>query len=201
MGETTPLRIRSNQRLLTMKTPIQSIKKLQDLLLSNQFDLTKWGQDGTKSVSDLWHEIETGESEIQTSPMQRKVSVVRVLIRRDNLILKETNQLMRDGSIRIRNKPPSEKMKPGENHLKAAIRCLAEELNIRPADIALKSETYVQENISDSSPSYPGLNSVYVIHSIEAAVAGLPTSSFWTDEVSTNQTDPVRTHCWDWVES
>ena len=184
-----------------MKTPIQSIEILQDLLLANKFDLSKWGQAGTKTVSDLWHELESGESEIQTSPMQRKVSVVQVLIHKDNLILTETNQLMRDGSIRIRNKPPSEKMKPGEDYMKAAIRCLAEELNIHPDNIALKAETYVQENISESSPSYPGLNSVYAIHSIEAAVAGLPVSSFWTDEVSTNQTDPVRTHCWDWVKS
>ena len=182
-----------------MDITINSKGTLKKVLISNQIDLENWGCNGAKTISDLWHELETGESEIQMSPLHRIVSVVQVRIRKNNKILIETLQLMRDGSIRVRNKPPSEKMKPGENYQEAAIRCLQEELAINPENITLHPETYICTKLSELSPSYPGLDSLYILHSIEATIIKIQDSSFWTREISTNHTDPVITHCWDWV--
>jgi len=148
--------------------------------------LETWGQGGAKTAADLW----------------REVRVAQVFIRRGGRVLMEIEQEMIDGRRRVRDWPPSEKFKLGEDARTAAQRCLCEELglDVRPVALCEDGRPYIRKT---DSPSYPGLLTVYRVYTIalDAAVlpaADLPDNDFWRDNSAAN--DPIRRHLWGWRE-
>lgn len=164
--------------------------------------LETWGQGGAKTAADLWREVAAGETTLRDDPPRREVRVAQVFIRRGGRVLMEIEQEMTDGRRRVRDWPPSEKFKLGEDARTAAQRCLCEELglDVRPVALCEDGRPYIRKT---DSPSYPGLLTVYRVYTIalDAAVlptAGLPDNDFWRDNSAAN--DPIRRHLWGWRE-
>ncbi len=160
--------------------------------------LAAWGRGGAKTPADLWAELVAGETTLSDDPPRRAVVVVQVFIRRGGRQLMELEQEMADGRRRARGWPPSEKLKGGEAVLGAARRCLLEELELVVPEAALYESAQPYDRAVDS-PSYPGLATVYHVHSVAVAaddLPGLPDADFWLD--NTAPADPVRRHCWGW---
>ncbi len=180
--------------------PIHSLDKLHRILTAGGIDTSAWGRAHTKSVHDLWTEIVAGESRIRTQPLQRVVlGVVVILIRNGEHILIETRQVFASGMTRCRHRPPSEKMQPGERVDDAARRCLREELGAGCEDIEIVASASPLRREVRLSPSYPGLSTVYLFHTVEARVQGLPSGNFMTNEYSDEGRTWVMRHDWTWA--
>lgn len=176
-----------------------SVESLHQWLLTLSIDLDSWNCGQAKSVDNLFNEISKGESSIQLQPPLRVVKVVQVLVMHDGKYLLELGQELDDKRMRSRKIPPSEKMKPGEDCLFAAKRCLLEELQIQDQDITILTRQCKPRYRYRNSRSYPGLRTKYSIYRVEVIVKDLPTENFWTDE-KTIQTDGeiIRRHYWGW---
>ncbi len=182
-----------------MNARLNTKTELEALLAANGIDTAVWGTGTTKSVDNLWHEVQRGESVIRQDPLRRVLSgVVQVIIRRQGLLLLDAEQILLNGQKRVRNIPPSEKMHPHETYLEAAIRCLQEELSIPRENICILEETHQEVHESRYSWSFPGLLSVYPVHKVEALVSGLPAYDFWTLEHADSSDDTVGRHYWVW---
>ncbi|MCA9917455.1 MAG: NUDIX domain-containing protein [Anaerolineales bacterium] len=164
----------------------------------NGIPYDSWGKNSSKSLHNLWQELEAGEVQLKEPPPLRVVEVVQIIIPRGDQILVEAEQEFVNGQRRFRNQPPSEKVKPEETIEEAAYRCLLEELGILPADIILNLASHQEHQTRTNSISYPGLPSQYNFHVLEAAVSGLPEGAFWRDNQTGDSVDPVRRHRWVW---
>ena len=158
----------------------------------------RWGRNTSKSLRNLWQELEAGEVQLKESPPLRLVDVVQIIIRREGQILVEAEQEFLNGQRRFRNQPPSEKIKPGETALDAARRCLQEELGVPSERTVLYPESHQQHQTNTNSISYPGLPSQYNFHLLEAAVFGLPVDDFWRENKTDGLVDPIKRHRWTW---
>ncbi|PIE81489.1 MAG: hypothetical protein CSA11_03890 [Chloroflexi bacterium] len=176
---------------------MRNLKELEDWLVQYQIDTSSWGQGRFKSVDCLWAEIVSGESTLWDNPPRRRVQVAQVMIRRGDLILVEAEQVMRNGSRRFREHPPTEKFKAGESPLAAARRCLQEELGVQPEAICFLEQCGAPQLKRQEAYSYPGLLTEYVMFSFDAEVAGLPEGLFY-QENQASADDPVRQHGWAW---
>lgn len=77
----------------------------------------EWGLlKNTKPVANLFQELEQGEISLEDGiPPKRTVHVASVkILSSEGLVLVESHQSMGNGTVRPRNRPLSEKMKPGE---------------------------------------------------------------------------------------
>lgn len=176
-----------------------TIEKLKEWLISVSIDLNTWNVGQAKSIEHLYSEITSGDCYIQLEPPLRVVHVVQVLVRNGELVLLEIEQEMDDKRRRKRNIPPSEKMKPDENCVDAARRCLVEELGINSNDIVIITNECKASFRYRKSNSYPGLKTKYCIYRVHAQVNGLPDENFWTEEKHTkNGVEIVRRFCWGW---
>jgi len=174
------------------------INELIIWLNQHDIDISIWGEANAKSVIHLWDEIASGETTLLDDPPQRIVHVVQVVIRRERQVLLEAEQIMENGSRRFRNQPPSEKLKPEESYLEAAVRCLREELGVAGEAIHLLPESYSPRTELLDSYSYPGLLTEYTFHMVEADVHGLPEEPFWRENDAVLMGDPVKRHLWVW---
>lgn len=180
------------------------MKKFQDIdafrawLSLNDIDSSSWGTGNTKSLINLWHELNEGEIILFEHPPLRVVNVVQVIIRQGDYVLLEAEQVFGDGQRRYRDQPPAEKMKPGETYIEAAMRCLVEELGVEVNQVQLFPGTHRQVKTYAQSSSYPGLPALYNLHIVEAAVSGLPETEFWRDNRSFTAGDPIKRHKWVW---
>jgi 8-oxo-dGTP pyrophosphatase MutT (NUDIX family) len=161
-------------------------------------DTSNWGQGNTKTAQDFWHELVVGDSSLQLDPPLRRVHVAQILIRKNGRVLIESVQEFGNGRRRFRNQVPSEKMKPGEPFLEAAMRCLKEELGVSPDRIKFNESTYNELEVDTDSISYPGLPTQYIFHRMEASVSSLPDDDFWHENTSYSQGDPIKRHFWVW---
>lgn len=184
-----------NEDICTHPTP----QHLAAWLHARHIDTTMWGCGGAKSVTDLWHELQHGESTLTDDPPLRCLQVVEVIIRRDYHLLVETEQHFADGRIRLRNRPPSEKMQPSESPETAACRCIQEELAIAPEMITFPEQTIASRIEHDESASYPNLPSEYIFHRVEVQVTDLPNTPFLTPNAAHSDGDPIIAHRWAWV--
>lgn len=175
-----------------------TIQELQQWLEARDVPLSQWGVRDRKTIYDLWTELNRGETVLADDPPHRRLHVAQVIIRRGDDILIEVEQEFQRGGRRRRERPPAEKMRPGESVVEAAVRCLEEELGVTADDVNVLVETYRQVSHEGSSQSYPGLRSRWHFHRIEAEVAGLPSTNFVTEESDSNPTDPIRRHFWAW---
>eukprot|EP00471_Norrisiella_sphaerica_P003185 CAMPEP_0184493604 /NCGR_PEP_ID=MMETSP0113_2-20130426/26458_1 /TAXON_ID=91329 /ORGANISM="Norrisiella sphaerica, Strain BC52" /LENGTH=458 /DNA_ID=CAMNT_0026878927 /DNA_START=143 /DNA_END=1516 /DNA_ORIENTATION=+ len=186
--------------------------ELANFLRSNGVDTTSWGTGTTKTVKDLWTELEDRESVIAVlnnglgrKQLVRRVEVVRVIVRRrvqENFVLIEKRQVFADGRERQRGTVMAEKMQAGETPLEAAKRGLLEELSGRlddPNDIQSLSLSSETQNDRRSSISYPNLESEYEIHEVNALVPTLPLAEFYTDEGPPGS--PSKRIHWSWHDT
>jgi uncharacterized protein YhbP (UPF0306 family)/ADP-ribose pyrophosphatase YjhB (NUDIX family) len=149
-------------------------------------------------VENLWAELVEGETRIQNDPPLRLVQIVSVIIRDGKLILVEAGQEFGENQYRYRGMPPTEKIKPGESQVEAAIRCLQEEMEVSPNRVKILSWMAEPEEELQESPSYPGLTTKYIRYKVEAKVDGLPRQPFSTVEAAHDDGDPVKNHQWLW---
>lgn len=152
------------------------------------FGISQWGTTpGTKRVANLWVELTEGEIMLEDAqPPKRTVHVASVKIKNGlGQMLIEAHQEMADGSIRLRNRPLSEKMRPGENVVAACFRGISEELGCQLGAknrVTILPESYRWKQEERESLSYPGLLTSYVIHSMDATIKDLPATGFYTVE-------------------
>lgn len=157
-----------NRKVEVVKTTpikIESESDLKKLLDEHQIDLSK----GTKTIANLFKEIKEEECtlELRGKELIRCVNVVSVRCFTEldghRLQLIEKNQVYKKtGKVVERHLGYiGEKIKPGEKPETAAIRGIAEELQITDGVKVKAQETKVTEK---KSQAYAGLNSVYSAH-------------------------------------
>ncbi len=166
--------------------------------MENGIDTSRWGTGVAKSVNDLWAEIIHGDSVLESSPLLRVVQVVNVVIRSGNKVLIEGEQQFRGNQNRYRGIPLSEKMKPGETPVGAALRGIEEELRVESERVTVLSASDKPQTTLRESPSFPGLRTKYSVHTVEVQIESLPDQTFWTDELPENSSDPIKRHQWQW---
>ena len=172
-----------------------SLDDLSTWLEAAGINTSIWGQGNAKTVADLWVEYASGESVFDDDPPARLVEVAQVIIRRGDAVLLEIAQEFADGRRRERLRPPSEKLKRGEEPLAAALRCLSEELGLSPGDVVIENaRPPTGQNID--SPSYPGLPTRYRMYMFDVAAGSLPDGDFYRDNAAPG--DPIRRHHWGW---
>jgi len=176
----------------------KSIQQLSAWMASKGIDTKKWKIGSAKSVKDLWAEIAAGESRIQDDPPLRVVKVVNIVIRSGDTILVEGEQEFGQNQRRHRGILPSEKLKPGEDCIDAALRGIQEELQVEPTRVKVISSSPSPKTVISESQSYPGLHTKYVIYTVEVEIEDLPNEDFNTLEISNNHDDPVQKHIWRW---
>lgn len=177
----------------------QSPQLLGDWLHNNAIDTSQWGSGTTKSIANLWQELASGDSKLTPEPPLRKVQVATLFVFQNQRQLIEAVQTFDDGRTRLRNRPPSEKMKRGESAESAALRCLREEVGCTSKNILTPPRLLKTETIRRDSPSYPSLASEFTIHTLEVGVIGLPSEDFSTQNQAVD--DPIRVISWCWREN
>lgn len=156
----------------------QEKTELWEKLKSYHIPLEKWGQGEAKDFEHLQKETETGETVLteENGELIRNVTCVGVDVfyinGEERLRLIESHQEFPDGRIRKRPQLKSslaEKMKKGEERMKAAIRALEEELGLKATPEEIQ---YIQtdENIREAQ-SYPGLKSKHITHRYKILLA------------------------------
>ena len=126
---------------MSEKIEIHTIAELKECLQANDVDLSDWGKGNAKNLEQLFEEIISGECWLMANPLLRILPIVQVLIVANGKILIETAQELSDQRIRERNLPPSEKMKPDESWRFTTIRCVEEELGIKPDQIEFVTQS------------------------------------------------------------
>ncbi|KAI8565145.1 hypothetical protein RHMOL_Rhmol03G0238000 [Rhododendron molle] len=177
-------------------TPQSLSDWLKHRLPSDSF--ASWGvKPGTKNVHNLFLELSEGETTLindndDSSPPE-----------------------LSDGTVRDRNRPLSEKMKPGETLEAAVARAVREELGSVIGDgdgvVRIVPDSYVKKVEERVSVSYPGLPARYVLHSVDAVVDGLPDGDFCTEEGAeyedagenrvADAAISCKKHYWRWVDA
>ncbi|GBG29226.1 Short transient receptor potential channel 3 [Hondaea fermentalgiana] len=140
--------------------------------------------------------------------------------RNPDLMLVETHQKLADSRLRVRFKTLAEKFKPGETPRDAALRGIREEIfdpdiytvnengdrevRKRPSIAELSKRVRILSIHAplvevSPSPSYPGLETRYILHLFRCMVPFLPDEPFCTDEPSyRNGGLSMVTHYWRW---
>lgn len=146
---------------------VRSLTSLQRILKQHEVPFETWGQGPTKTVEDLWKEIQNGESRLAISKrgkLMRLVERAQALVYHEGptgrLFLRESMQVFANGTRRIRKQDisVSEKRQQGERALTAMARGIREELGITLVDLSVLERIPGEfRSSSKSSKSYPGL--------------------------------------------
>lgn len=174
-------------------------RELRDWLAGKRIPVDRWGKGSAKRVTDLWSELDSGESVLTDPPLERHLSFVSLVIRKGGRRLTETGQLLATGETRRRDWPPGEKMHPGEDAVAAALRCVEEELGVSRASCRIVRRASEESTEEKVSPSYPGLLTRYSMHQVEMEIDNLPETAFTTVEAATSGDAAVKEHYWDWL--
>lgn len=160
------------------QTEYQNINILKNLLENKGIDTSQWGKGEAKTIEHLQREIEEQESILlidDSGELIRRVMIVGADIYHTfqdgkTYRLKEDRQVFNDGRERRRDygHAVSEKMKIDEIPEAAMIRGIREELGIG-GNIELTKTLADEKNIF--SPSYPGLNSLYIRYEFEVLLS------------------------------
>lgn len=194
--------------------PITSSRELELALIASDIPVADWGQGVAKSVADLWLELQNGETTLSFSTedgsiLYRQTQVVELLIQRGDETLIEAMQELGSGERRYRNRLPSEKIKADETPFFAARRCLHEEFSLAEVQLEAIQITIEQPVVQPvdlvdeklhSSPSYPGLNTLYTVHRARIVGCDFPAHDFATENRAHAEGDPVKAHHWHWAK-
>ena len=157
---------------------IKTKKDLEDLLEGYGIETYRWGNKGSKSVEDLFSEIERRKCELLIKNGQKLVRKVRVvginihyhLKNIDNtyvpLVLKEVMRIKKENGKyltqniikRGHSSSVGKKLELDEDFYEGAIESLKSKLNIEPINKFENTKSYTQEMIS---PSYPDFLTIY----------------------------------------
>ena len=145
-----------------------NINLLEKQLSNFKIDFSQWNHDrGTKTVAELNHEIEAGETtlEIIDGKLFRIVKLISINVQiklgNELFILVEDKQIFFTGAVRKRGlRNLAEKIKNKEKPEQTVIRALKEEISLTTNKKPIFREK-TQE--SKTSPSYPQLDSIYQI--------------------------------------
>ncbi|MDF7801738.1 hypothetical protein P4C99_19830 [Pontiellaceae bacterium B1224] len=172
---------------------------LQQTLEGEGVFVGQW--DSPAALEALFTEIREGECELQASPLERWLRIVRLALvsKRTGMFLVEESVQYADGRFQQRGRLLSEKIIGGENPIDCAKRAVAEELSVASLsglEILGVSEPSIEYRLS--TPSYPGLRSRYEIYDVSATIEGLPSTGFSTEESDADEL--VATHRWCWAK-
>ena len=159
----------------------EELIEFETMLKGTKLPTNEWtGEEGTKTVQELFNEVNAGETEIEVTPdgeVQRIVHVVSGDITYidettgDIFRLKEDRQIFKkDGKVKKRphlRGAVAEKMKAGEDPTESTIRGIKEELGIAGNFIIGSVETVEEKR---ETPTYPGLTSTYKIHIVPVKI-------------------------------
>jgi ADP-ribose pyrophosphatase YjhB (NUDIX family) len=174
---------------------------LTDLLTAHGVDVQQFGQGSAKTVSHLLRELREGEATLHLTAdgkiLRHALGATLHVQATDpdsgrQLTLVEDHQRFHDGRVRRRKLPGSvgEKMSPGETPEQAAVRALAEELDIH-VPVELGPSTL--ETKTTDSQSYPGLITRYDFYHFTVT---LPSEAFRPDGYVEVQSDKQTVFVW-----
>jgi len=138
---------------------------LREYLVSHSIDITKFGQDGTKTLKEFSSELIKGETRLlQVSSGEILVITEVVMLILHNPETKETlvqtAQMWPDGKTSHQARIPGAKRRPDENQFLCARRILKRQLEIDENAVRISQDVgYIEED--RSSRGYPGLKTVY----------------------------------------
>lgn len=146
---------------------------LSRFLWSNDVSTSEWGTGATKTLGHLVDELNAGESTIHVDDSQRVCRHVRAVdidvlsTRVDGAVeyLYEARQVFADGTERVRDRDSSiaEKFAADEVADTAAWRGIKEEIGLGRRDVRGLYRTKKSLKIEQSSESYPGVKSLYLL--------------------------------------
>jgi len=176
------------------------------MLTDHNIDITKFGKDEAKTLSQLAEEVQSGAARLMLDATAHKklVRVVDVVLLRvlsnakDGKILVETSEQYADSRKRSICRLPGSKKKPHENTKEVAMRIVQDQLSMGNCEVRFDfqgKEVFEQEEIS---PSFPGVRTVYRKELVQCYVAcedpeilqrvGLPAGTSWCYEDDTRNT-------------
>lgn len=185
--------------------PVANLPHLIDILENNGLDLSRWGQETAKSVEQLCKEIvEDRESELvknEDGKLFRRVRVVKMLMEQPNLgILCEVLQILSDGKQKTRKpRPPSGKIKQGEDPAVRLVTEMREELGIVYLTTDYTFEACEVTEKEESSSSYPGLSSIYLLHWYRVTLSAAALAMIGPHEYRHLDPDTGNTLVFHWV--
>ena len=176
----------------------------------------QWGTGKAKTLDSLLEELKRGDCVLEVEQQGRAVRVAHVLrakVRRtleDPRVLIEESQRLPDGRVRERRRLLAEKMRlrfdgsPLETLPAAGARAVLEELGYDAggnAEFEARTQTDTLMVTVDyaSSPSYPSLDTKYVLHTVEILCPALPQEDFSTTEEEGS--DKGMRHDWKWYDA
>lgn len=144
---------------------IRSQDDLNQVLKDHNIDTGKW----VKSPQSLYKEIKAGECQLGVANGQlvRSVNVVAVRCFFENdegqkFQLQEEKQVFNNGNVRNRGfKHIAEKLQADEKPQEAALRGLAEELQVQGPDVSVVPLEEANSFVTTESPTYSGILSSY----------------------------------------
>lgn len=177
---------------------------LKKQLADADIDTSSWGTGQAKTLAHPQKEIESGETVFtigETGKLLRRVVVGGADVYYQSpdgkkYRPKEDRQVFKDGRERRRDlgQAVSEKMKPDEDPKDAMIRGVQEELGISGETTLTETGTDVQRV---TSPSYPGLESEYILHKFQTILAD---EQFDPEGYVEEQSDKNTYFVWEEVE-
>lgn len=138
---------------------------LRTHLASLRIEVSRFGQDGAKTIKEFSAELIKGEATLMqdnAGALVRVVDVVVLIITNPTTgdVLVQTEQVSADGHKTVLNRLPGAKRRPDENQFLSARRILRRQLEIDENLVRLKQDVQFVEQ-EKPSPSYPGLKTVY----------------------------------------
>eukprot|EP01023_Acetabularia_acetabulum_P023116 TRINITY_DN2269_c0_g1_i1.p1 TRINITY_DN2269_c0_g1~~TRINITY_DN2269_c0_g1_i1.p1 ORF type:complete len:227 (-),score=5.77 TRINITY_DN2269_c0_g1_i1:309-989(-) len=176
-------------------------------LNQNGIDTSAWGHGATKTVEELFEEVQLGESSLQLCELGTALRCVRIAVveikNQNGQILTEYKQVLPNGHERFRGLKLSEKLLQDEHWEQGVRRGVLEELGPAISDsqnilqnLTLIPESYQQQYEERVSNSYLGLKSRYECNQITAYLSCIPQSGqFVTQEQRPNG---ILTTHWRW---
>jgi len=175
-GQGVKLKAQEAEAISTLVTPPIGLEEeaLCKYLTNLGVDITKFGVDGSKSIKEFSAELIKGEATLMQDVggrVSRIVDVVVLVIKRPGSgeLLAQSEQILADKSVVPLNRLPGAKRRPDENQFLSARRILRRQLGIDENSVKFDENVeFIEEE--KSSPSYPGLVTVYRKRMIRAEV-------------------------------
>jgi hypothetical protein len=161
--------------------------RVKTLLEKHNVDTTQYGQGKALTLAKFADEINAGQASllenqkadlssvgdgVKQLPLVRVCDIVALRMRcgekPNSYVMVEASHTLTDGRILITNRLPATKMKLGETVWLVARRMVDNKLNLKDADVTIRTgfEDIVDEETE--SASYPGLPTLYRKHFIDA---------------------------------
>jgi len=138
---------------------------LRRYLEAASVDITRFGQDHTKTIKEFSAELMKGESTIlrdAEGKVTRVADVVLVKIVNDKgEQLVQSEKTFPDGHKQALNRLPGTKRRPDENQFLTAWRIIRKQMKIDENFVNLRPESVVIVEETKDSPQYPGIQTVY----------------------------------------